>query len=59
MFNEFHRGMTYSADALANSKKLLLNLFPLICREITAKEKERIKSLTMIPHYLGGWGYED
>ena len=34
-FNEFHRGMTYSTDALANSKKLLLNLFPLVCRDMT------------------------
>jgi hypothetical protein len=58
MFNEFHRGMTYSTDALANSKQLLLNLFPLICRDMTEEEKERINSLAMIPHYLGGWGYE-
>ena len=59
MFNEFHRGMTYSTDALTNSKKLLLNLFPFICRGMTEEEKERIKSLTMIPARLGGWGYED
>jgi hypothetical protein len=25
---------------------------------MTAEEKERINSLAMIPHYLGGWGYE-
>ena len=41
----------------ANSKQLLLNLFPLICRDMEEK-KERIKSLAMIPHYLGGWGYK-
>jgi restriction endonuclease len=58
MFNEFHRGMTYSADALANSKKLLLNLFPLICRDMTEEENERINRLAMIPPYLAGWGYE-
>ena len=58
MFNEFHRGMTYSTEALANSKKLLLNLFPLMCRDMTEEEKERINRLAMIPHYLGGWGYE-
>jgi hypothetical protein len=58
MLNEFHRGITYAKDALENSKKLLLNLFPLVCRDMTAEEKERINSLAMIPHYLGGWGYE-
>jgi restriction endonuclease len=58
MFNKFHEGVTYSTDALANSKKLLLNLFPLVCRDMTEEEKERFNSLAMIPDYLGGWRYD-
>lgn len=57
MLNEFKGGMTYSDDALKNSKTFLLNLFPLVSRHMTAGEKERIKTLQMIPHYLGGLGY--
>jgi len=58
MLNELHGGMTYSKEALANSKQLLLNLFPLVSRHMTDDEKERVKELTMIPNYLGGLGYE-
>jgi hypothetical protein len=50
--------MTYSTDAFERLKELLLNLFPLVCRDLTAEEKERIKSLAIVPHYFGGWGYE-
>jgi hypothetical protein len=59
MFNEFHRGTTYSDEALESMKELLLNLFPLVCRDMTEKEKERIKNLGMVPDYLGGWGHDD
>lgn len=59
IFNEFHRGMSYSDEALENMKTLLLNIFPLIARDMTADEKERIRGLSMIPSYLGGWGYND
>jgi hypothetical protein len=58
MLNELHSRATYSKEALENSKELLLNLFPLVSRDMTDAEKDRIKSLGMIPHYLGGWGYE-
>jgi hypothetical protein len=57
-FNELHRGLTYSPEAFEHLKELLLNLFPLVCRDMTEEEKERIKSLAMVPHYFGGWGYE-
>jgi len=57
-FNQFNSGMTYSEDALKNEKALLVNIFPLVCRDMTETEKERIKSDMMIPSYLGGWGYE-
>jgi hypothetical protein len=48
----------YSDDALKNAKALLLNLFPLVARDMTEKENERIKNLRMVPSFLGGWGYE-
>jgi hypothetical protein len=58
LLNELHRGMTYSTEAFECLKELLLNLFPLVCRDMTEEERDRIKSLAMIPHYFGGWGYE-
>jgi len=39
-FNEFYSGMTYSADALKNMKGLLINIFPLVCRDMIETEKE-------------------
>lgn len=60
MLNELHGGMTYSKEALANSKhlllNLLLNLFPLVSRHMTDDDKERVRQLRMIPSYLGGLG---
>lgn len=57
-FNEFHRGMTYSDDALKNAKDLMLNIFPLVSREMTEEEKDRIKKLMTFPSVFGGWGYD-
>lgn len=54
--NEFHRGMTYSDEALEGMKTLLVHLFPLISRELTTEEKERVRTLSMIPNFLGGLG---
>ena len=51
-------GATYSDDALEKAKDLLLNLYPLVSRDPTTEENERIGSLGMLPHYLGGWGYD-
>lgn len=59
VLNEFYQGMTYSDEAFKNMKTLLINLFPLVCREMTTDEQERIKYLGVVPHYLGGWGYEN
>lgn len=56
MLNEFHRGMTYSPEALENMKELLLNLFPLVARDLSEKEKERTKRLLDLPSFLGGLG---
>ncbi len=57
--NQLQGGVTFSKEAFARSKQLLVNLFPLVSRHLTAEEKDRVKHLTMIPHYLGGLGYED
>jgi hypothetical protein len=56
VINEIHSGKKYSAKAMADMKKLLINLFPSIAREMTGAEKERIMRLRMIPSALGGWG---
>jgi hypothetical protein len=58
IFNQLHRGDGFSKEAFENIKSLLLNLFPLIARDMTAKERQRISDLSVIPHYLGGWGYD-
>jgi hypothetical protein len=57
--NQFYGGATYSDDAFKNQKTFLLNLFPLVCRDMTTKEKETIKNLSSIPNYMGGWHYDD
>jgi hypothetical protein len=59
IFNEFHSNMTYSDDAFKNVKTFLLNLFPLVARDMTEEEKKRIENLSLIPPEFGGWGYED
>ncbi len=56
MINTLHNGMTYSNDALHNSKELIRNLFPFISRSISEEERKRIKMLVTIPDYLGGLG---
>jgi hypothetical protein len=50
--------MKYSDEAFKNMRNFALNLFPLVSRDMTVKEKEHIDDLSMIPAYLGGWGYE-
>ncbi len=58
VINEVHSGKHYSDKAMAEMKRFLLNLFPLVARDMTEAEKERIKSLRMIPAALGGWGVD-
>jgi hypothetical protein len=57
LLNQLHGGTTYSQDALEKGKELLLNLYPLVCREQTTEEKERIERLGMLPDHFGGWGH--
>jgi hypothetical protein len=46
MLNHFNAGATYSEEAFNNARDRVLNLFPLMSGDMTAKEKERIKSLS-------------
>lgn len=57
VLNGLHDGSsTYSPEAFENVKTLLLNLFPLVSRNLTADEKRRQKELMMLPDHLGGFG---
>lgn len=58
MLNQLRDGYTYSDQAFEANKELLLNIYPYVCRHLTSQEQERIDGLTMIPSYLGGFGYE-
>ena len=59
IMNEQRKGVIYSDDAFKNLKEFMLQVFPYVSRHLTDKEKERVKSLGMIPSYLGGLGYEN
>lgn len=54
--NELRSGTLYSDEAFDELKTFLINIYPFACRHLT--EKERVKSLMMIPSYLGGMNYE-
>lgn len=57
IMNELQSGYTYSDEAYSSIKDFLLQIFPYVSRHLTEKEKEKIKSLTQIPAFLGGLGY--
>jgi hypothetical protein len=57
VFNGLKRGETYSEDAFAQLKTLVLSIYPYVAREPTQRERERIRDLSLIPAELGGWGY--
>lgn len=58
IMNELRSGTLYSDEAFDELKTFLINIYPFACRHLTEKEKERVKSLMMIPSYLGGMNYE-
>ena len=58
IMNEQRSGVVYSDEAFESLKEFLLQVFPYASRHLTSKELERVKSLGMIPSYLGGLGYE-
>lgn len=53
VFNEQHSGLRYSDDAFYAMKDLLINLFPLVARDLTQAEKDRIQSLLQISTWMG------
>lgn len=57
IMNEQKSGCIYSDEAFENLKHFMLQVFPFVSRQLTSKEKERIKSLSMFPAYLGGLDY--
>lgn len=57
LLNELESGETYSPAAFDKVKDVVLNLFPMISREPSQRDDERIRSLSAIPVFLGGWGY--
>jgi hypothetical protein len=57
VMNQIRGTMKYSDDAFENMKELLSNLFSLACRDMTEEEKMRIRALSQLPSYLGGWNY--
>lgn len=58
IMNKLRTGTMYSDEAFEELKTFLINVYPFACRHLTEKEKERVKSLMMIPSYLGGMNYE-
>lgn len=57
MLNQMQDGVTYSNNAFAKSKQLLLSLYPLVARDMTDDQKTRVTELSQIPDYLGGLEY--
>lgn len=57
-FNELREGALYSDQAFSRLKEFLLNLYPFITRQLSKSEHDRLRSLMIIPSYLGGMGYE-
>ncbi|WP_368205513.1 restriction endonuclease [Aeromonas sp. s5] len=58
IMNKLRTGNMYSDEAFEELKTFLINVYPFACRHLTEKEKEKVKSLMMIPSYLGGMNYE-
>jgi restriction endonuclease len=58
LINQLQRGDKFAEEAIESMRDFLLNLFPFVAREMTESERERISQLSIIPSYLGGWGYE-
>lgn len=59
IMNELREGDTYSDEAFSSVKEFLLQVFPYVARHPTASEDERIQTLTMVPSFMGGLGYDD
>ncbi|MDI1250299.1 MAG: hypothetical protein PSV13_15660 [Lacunisphaera sp.] len=51
ILNHFHREDSYSKEAFEALKEFLINLFPLVCRDQTDVERERLGELAMLPEW--------
>ncbi len=58
VMNELRSGVAYSDAAFDKLKCFLLQTYPFVARHLTTSEKERLKSLMMIPSYLEVWVIE-
>ena len=56
IINTLMLGETYEQKAMTKIQKMFTACLPYICRELTTDEKEKIKSLSQIPNWLGGMG---
>lgn len=56
IMNNQQSGSKYSDEAFDNLKKFLMQIFPYISRNLTTKEKERVRLLMTLPTYFGGLG---
>lgn len=56
--NQTRKGEQYSDEAFEDLKEFLLNIYPFVCRHPNENEEERMRSLMMVPSFLGGMGYE-
>lgn len=54
-FNELRAGVMYEDSAFENYKQFMLTLFPYVSRNMTAKEKEKIARIQLLPEFLGGF----
>jgi hypothetical protein len=51
IFNQLRGGTIYSDEAFKQLKEFILNVYSFISRELSSKEKERVKFLIQIPLY--------
>jgi Restriction endonuclease len=59
IMNQLRDGDTYSDEAFNSVKEFLLQLFPYVARHPSSTEEERIRTLSMVPAFMGGLGYDD
>ncbi|RYG89788.1 hypothetical protein EU803_16690 [Loktanella sp. IMCC34160] len=57
IMNELRSGVTYSDEAFEALKEFLLQVYPYVARDLSTNERERVKTLSGIPAFLGGLGY--
>lgn len=58
LLNELQNGDSFSEESFEEEKRVILELFPYVARDMTKKELERVQELGMLPAYLGGLGVD-